>query len=572
MLSNYQGKYTGAGQTVVVIDTGLSNTYQNDNVVYSYDFANGDGDALSPDAHHGGMVAQVAQQVASDIKIIHLKVFADNSQGAYTNHIEQALQWVVANTETYNITAVNLSLGSGNVQAPTTWSGSDEYEQLDEQGVIVTVASGNSAQSYSTDGVNTLSSSESVFSVSAVNSNHEFTYFSQQHKDLTDIAALGKDVTVTKEDGSTPSVSGTSFSAPIIAATAALVQEAAIDLLGHKITDEQFMDLIQKTGDQVQNYNINTAQGTTYSSTTPNGLTYSYPLEQVIAPENDPKGYKSGAYALDLTSNQVLIQDSVSAYDDKDFYKFTLNSETKVDFLLTNLDADVDLNLHSENGGMHYGWAWGNVDIEFSKTLKAGTYYLEVDSYDHQHTTYDIELNLKDLSTPEPDPSPTPDPTTPEPDPVQVIAPENDPKGYKSGAYALDLTSNQVLIQDSVSAYDDKDFYKFTLNSETKVDFLLTNLDADVDLNLHSENGGMHYGWAWGNVDIEFSKTLKAGTYYLEVGSYDHQYSDYDIELTLEDVLGSEPDPTTPTNPVDYKEVNVASVMAYFEENYVQYA
>lgn len=424
MLSNYQGKYTGAGQTVVIIDTGLSATYKNSNVIYSYDFANSDSDAINPDAHHGGMVAQVAQQVASNINIIHLKVFADSSQDAYTNHIEQALQWVVANTETYNIASVNLSLGSGNVQTPTTWAGSDEYQQLDEQGIIVTVASGNSAQSYSTDGVNTLSSSESVFSVSAVNSNHKFTDFSQQHKDLTDIAALGKDVTVTKEDGGTSSVSGTSFSAPIIAATAALVQEAAMDLLGHKITDEQFMDLIQKTGDQVKNYNLNSAQSSTsqYSSTASD---LSYPLEQTIIPENDPKGYKSGAYELNLTSNQVLIQDSVSASDDKDFYKFTLDSKTKVDFLLTDLSADVDLNLYSENGKLHNGWGWGNVDIEFGKTLNAGTYYLEVDSYDHKYTTYDIELSLEDVLGSEPIPAPEPTPT-PEPEPT----PE-EPPGYK---------------------------------------------------------------------------------------------------------------------------------------------
>ncbi|NYT28724.1 MAG: hypothetical protein H0A76_13270, partial [Candidatus Thiodubiliella endoseptemdiera] len=189
-LDNYTGKYTGAGQTIVVIDQGISTSYTNSNVVYSYDFAGNDNDAINSGGNHGGQVANVAQNVASGVKIIHLKVFSDGSSVAYSSDIEEALQWVVANTDAYNITAVNLSLGSGNVQTPTTWSGSDEYQALDDKGVIVTVASGNSKASYSYDGVNYMAS-ESVISVSATNG--MVFSVSAQHKDLTDVC-LGKNI------------------------------------------------------------------------------------------------------------------------------------------------------------------------------------------------------------------------------------------------------------------------------------------------------------------------------------------------------------------------------------------
>ncbi|MBA5249757.1 MAG: hypothetical protein FE834_09580, partial [Gammaproteobacteria bacterium] len=267
-LDNYTGKYTGAGQTIVVIDTGISNNYTNNNVVYSYDFADKDSNAVNAGGNHGGQVANVAQQIAADVKIIHLKVFANGSSNAYNSDIEDALQWVVDNADTYGITAVNMSLGADNAQTPVTWQGSDEYQALDDKGVIVTVSSGNSNTSYDVDGVNYLSSSESVLSVSAVNKSGDFTTFSQNHENLTDIAALGQDVNVIDDKGSSYLISGTSFSAPIIAAAAAIIQEAATVLLGHKITDEEFLDLIQKTGDKITGYALHSGGSSNTGSLT----------------------------------------------------------------------------------------------------------------------------------------------------------------------------------------------------------------------------------------------------------------------------------------------------------------
>ncbi len=436
-LDNYTGKYTGAGQTIVVIDQGISTSYTNSNVVYSYDFADNDNDAINSGGNHGGQVANVAQNVASGVKIIHLKVFSDGSSGAYNSDIEEALQWVVANTDAYSITAVNLSLGLGNVQTPTTWLGSDEYQALDDKGVIVTVASGNSKASYSCDGVNLLASSESVISVSATNADGEFTSFSQQHKDLTDVAALGENINVIDNNGIAHSISGTSFSAPTIAGSAAVLQEAAIDLLGHKLTDEEFLDLIQKTGDKVGGYTINegATTATTDTTTTDTTLFNKDTLVQTPEPEThvptpDSDGTIATANKLGTLSNGAkLLQDSVTkGTDDKDFFQFELSANGKVDFLLSNLSSDVDLNLYDSSGKLlHNGWEWGSVDIGYQKTLDAGTYYVGVDYYDGYNkgftstyyvgvdyydgynkgftSTYDLTLTLSDVVSPNPTPS-----------------------------------------------------------------------------------------------------------------------------------------------------------------------
>ena len=145
--SNYNGVYDGSGMTVVIIDTGASKHVSNDNVVYSYDFADNDNDAYNPSYYHGGAVAQVAQDVASGINIIHLKVFGDN-QGdlASIYDVEAALQWVIENSEQYNIASVNMSLGYGNVTSYTDNIYTDEYQKLDDLDIITTVAAGNLAK------------------------------------------------------------------------------------------------------------------------------------------------------------------------------------------------------------------------------------------------------------------------------------------------------------------------------------------------------------------------------------------------------------------------------------------
>ncbi len=585
-LDNYTGKYTGAGQTIVIIDQGISTSYTNSNVVYSYDFADNDNDAINSGGNHGGQVANVAQNVASGVKIIHLKVFSDGSSGAYNSDIEEALQWVVANTDAYSITAVNLSLGLGNVQTPTTWLGSDEYQALDDKGVIVTVASGNSKASYSCDGVNYMASSESVISVSATNENGEFTSFSQQHKDLTDVAALGKNINVIDNNGIAHSISGTSFSAPTIAGSAAVLQEAAMDLLGHQLTDEEFLDLIQKTGDKVGGYTINEGATTTTTNTTTTNTTLfnkdtlvqtqsagaAVEVPQVIIPKTDPglvvddgtilTAQKIGA----LTAGVKLLQDSVTKEtDDKDFFQFELSANGKVDFLLSNLSSDVDLNLYDSSGKLlHIGWEWGSVDIGYQKTLDAGTYYVGVDYYDGYNkgvtSTYDLSLTLSDVS-------PAPEPETP------VPTPNSD--GTIATANKLGTLSNGAkLLQDSVTkGTDDKDFFQFELSANGKVDFLLSNLSSDVDLNLYDSSGkSLHNGWEWGSVDIGYQKTLDAGTYYVGVDYYDGYNkgftSTYDLTLTLSDVVSPNP---TPSSPVGYTKINLANAVTYLETHQNEY-
>lgn len=247
--------YTGAGETVVVIDSGWSSGFTDawrGDIVYQWDFADNDGDAQAPDAHsHGGAVASVVLSEAPEADIIHLKVFGDDSMGAWTSDIEEALQWVVANGAAYGVSVVNLSLGGGNEQTPQdTDRMSDEFADLADMGIVSVAAAGNDGDSYWFDGVGYPAADPNVLAVSASDAGGRATDWTQYHADLTDAFAWGERVPI--ETGSEAlHWSGTSFSSPAVAGAIATLNQASTELRGVDVTLDEARSLIQATGSRI---------------------------------------------------------------------------------------------------------------------------------------------------------------------------------------------------------------------------------------------------------------------------------------------------------------------------------
>jgi len=245
--------FTGAGQTIAVIDTGWSPFYDQSSLVFDFDFA---GIFDDPDASvltlqsHGSWVAQTAVGVAPDVQIVHFKVFPDAGGSASLGDIEQALDFILDHNSFLDITAVNLSLGFGNATSQVLTGLSDEFAALDAAGIFPIAAAGNSGAQFA-EGVNVIAADPNVIAVSAVDALGRFAGFSQIDPDLTDIAAPGVGIPVETLNGVTGSVSGTSFSAPMVAGIAARLQHAAETLLGTRLTDEQFVEILQTSGEAV---------------------------------------------------------------------------------------------------------------------------------------------------------------------------------------------------------------------------------------------------------------------------------------------------------------------------------
>ncbi len=115
--------FSGAGQTIAVVDTGVDYTvadlgggsFPNTKVVGGKDFGDGDDDPMDCEGH-GTSVAAVAAGptgVAPAAKIVALKV-AKTSKCAEADDsvILDAINWAITNRATYGISVINLSFGS----------------------------------------------------------------------------------------------------------------------------------------------------------------------------------------------------------------------------------------------------------------------------------------------------------------------------------------------------------------------------------------------------------------------------------------------------------------------------
>ena len=142
----------GSGTAVAVLDTGLDYTRSafgscsapgspaSCKVAYAADFGAGDG-ALDEDGH-GTNVAGTVLGVAPGTKIVALDVFSGET--AKGSDILSAINWVIANKATYNIVAINMSLGSGRYTAPID-NGlyNAAVNQAWAAGILAVVAAGN---------------------------------------------------------------------------------------------------------------------------------------------------------------------------------------------------------------------------------------------------------------------------------------------------------------------------------------------------------------------------------------------------------------------------------------------
>jgi hypothetical protein len=166
--------FRGAGRSVAVLDTGLDYTrvafgsctapgvpQTTCRVPFVQDFTPSDDGALDADVGmHGTNVAGIIAGVAPDAQVIGLDVFVCTGSGASqlcssrASDQINALNWVVANQETYNIAAVNMSLGSSlsyNTTACSTDARAPVFGELRRAGVVPVVAAGNDASSNDTD-------------------------------------------------------------------------------------------------------------------------------------------------------------------------------------------------------------------------------------------------------------------------------------------------------------------------------------------------------------------------------------------------------------------------------------
>ena len=163
--------------------------------------------------------------------------------------IEQALQWVLANYQEYNIASVNMSLSTGGNHVNPTNFGiiGDELQQLAAANVIPVSAAGNTGKF----GVSYPAANPYSLAVSSIDdyTNRKISSFSQHHPDLTDVFADGQGIRAANQNGGTTVKSGTSMAAPVVSRAIAVAQQLAEQELGRRLTFDEIKTLLAQRDD-----------------------------------------------------------------------------------------------------------------------------------------------------------------------------------------------------------------------------------------------------------------------------------------------------------------------------------
>ncbi len=335
--------FTGQGQTVAVIDSGVAWDHvalgggygPGYRVVGGWDFAENDSNPYDdgPAGFHGTHVAGTLAGktdsfagIATEAEIVALRVFDDSGRGQL-QWIESALQWVHQNRNSFEspITTVNLSVGAAlnpENYASATAMLEDELRQLRDDGILVFAASGNLQQggSFTGDPVLYPASSDSVVAIASVNEHGNLSAFAQREAGI--LAAPGELVSSSVPDhvygwdgrvDDFASLSGTSMASPQIAGASMLVRQAMLEHGLFPTADEilaRLRDTSIERVDPISNATyrvLDLESATTFDSNIPGIVP-----EEVPPPASDePTDYFNGSngsesITLDFTNGVVL--------------------------------------------------------------------------------------------------------------------------------------------------------------------------------------------------------------------------------------------------------------------------
>lgn len=414
---------TGAGQTVVIIDSGIAYDQQalgngygsGKKVVGGWDFAENDGNPYDdgPSGFHGTHTAGIVgasggsyNGVAAGADLVALRVIDDQGNSSL-EWVEQALRYVHVNRNSFAnpITTVNMSIGVGmNLKSVPNWGIlEDELAQLYADGIVVTVSAGNDFLTYNAAGLDYPAVSSYVIPVGSVNSSGSVSNFSQ--RDTRVLLAPGENVVSTVPDyrgnkngigDDYASATGTSMSAPYVAGASALIREAMQRVGITGINQDKILQVMRSTADSVYDavtqtsylrINLKRAIDTVMASSTSGGGGSGSGGNGGGSTTTDDVGSTVGtAQSFGSIATSKTFAGRIDAASDLDYFAFTAG---------TTGTATINLN----PSGFTSTWRIGNgsptTGSSFTMNVVAGTTYTFAIGSTGSLGTYNLSLNLQ---------------------------------------------------------------------------------------------------------------------------------------------------------------------------------
>ena len=381
-LSDSYSYNTGASNVnAYILDTGIDNNHSDFGGRSSsgYDFIDNDNDASDCQGHGthvAGTVGSNTYGVAKDVNLIGVRVLDCEGSGSYSAIIS-GMDWVADNHTKPAV--ANMSLGGG-----SSSSIDDAVQGMTNAGVTVVVAAGNdndNACSYSPAGA------PSAITVGSTTSSDERSSFSNYGSCL-DIYAPGSNITSTRNNGGTQTMSGTSMASPHVAGIAALYladnPNASVSQVTQAVTDAATPNKV-----------------TDAKSGSPNLLAYSIFGGSNPDPDPDPEPGNE-------LENGVSVVLSGAKGSEKEYTFSVPAGASAADFQMSGGSGDADLYVKFGSAPTLNSYdcrPYKNGNSESCNfNAQEGTYYVMVHGYSPYSNTTLVASHDGGDSNPDPDP------------------------------------------------------------------------------------------------------------------------------------------------------------------------
>jgi hypothetical protein len=258
----------------------------------------------------------------------------------------------------------------------------------------------------------------------------------------------------------------------------------------------------------------------TPTNTIVNNEEFPDPFEtETVDLEEDPGNTIEDAYEISVNTQTFIYTDEVSEDDPVDYYTFNVVSNQNLNLSLESLTQDVDVFLLDINQEIIATSENLGITAEsITVPLSAGTYYVQVQSFDNQTTIYDLNILFPSRS--------------PEDDTTEVIEVPEDPGNTVTEAYDISIDTETTIYTEQVSADDPIDYYTFNVENNQNFNVFLENITQDVNISvLDIDQTVVATSENVGTTNESINVPLSAGTYYIQVESVNNQTTTYDLNV-----------------------------------------
>jgi subtilisin family serine protease len=259
---------TGLGETVCIVDTGVSNHVAlQDKVIGKHCFCSVSGSCCpngltedenaTDDNSHGTHVAgiitsqdSVYKGIAPDAKIVAVKV-CDSAGYCSSSDMIAGVEFCISNSSVYNISVISISIGGGGYSdycETTIPAMTSAINSARAKGILVSVASGNNGY---TDKITWPACIKNATAVMAVDKSDSIAVYSNRNA-MIDLAAPGgspsNKITSTVLNNGFDGKYGTSMACPHVSGATVLLQQYSRIYNSMPLSPEKIEDILRKNG------------------------------------------------------------------------------------------------------------------------------------------------------------------------------------------------------------------------------------------------------------------------------------------------------------------------------------